>query len=163
MSGRSNFGAEWSRILNSGSLRVVLGWRDRPFYCFDLVIPAVPLASNSAENIFAGLYRHPATKRLSQSVRDLLLTAERRIQSHEVDGATGNDRLHAFVTSLNTDTSFELGHCGNHSLHLATVALVTLFDMKLANEMYTASSFLSYNGHFARLQNIVNLFVRRCK
>jgi hypothetical protein len=146
----------------SGSSRVVIGWRDRPFLCFDLVVPPVPLASNTAEHIHAGLFQHPATKPIYDAVRELRRTAERRIQSHEVDGATPNDRLHAHVTTQETDTSFEIGHCANHSQHLATVSLTTFFDMKLPSEMYTASAFLSYNGHFARLQNVVKLFVRRC-
>jgi hypothetical protein len=42
------------------SCRVVISWGTKvPTFCFDVICPPVPLMQNSADDIHAGLIRHP--------------------------------------------------------------------------------------------------------
>ena len=44
-----------------GSHRVVLAWEPKfriPYLVLDVVVPPVPLISNSAENLYAGMFEH---------------------------------------------------------------------------------------------------------
>ena len=92
--------------------------------CFDLVVPAVVLLSNSSENLFAGMFLHTATRPLAEKIAILLTLATLSIFLCEADGATGNDKLFAYLASKDCNkiphqVMCELHWCANHSHHLA--------------------------------------------
>ena len=76
------------------SMRVIVKWEGWPAVCADLVCPPVAVTSSSAAHLHSALWRHPVIADLIEDLRVLQDEAEYSFESHEVDGASGNDKLH---------------------------------------------------------------------
>jgi len=142
------------------SLRLCISWqRGRPMLCLDIVMPCVPLPTNSSANIYAATFRHPSLKGIHETVKELLALAEFAFLTNEADGALGNDRYHAWVKQDDRvtapETMVEYHPCSNHGQHLVSASLMSSFNCKMASSLYCSSMFFAYNGHFVRLVRVV--------
>ena len=78
--------------------------------------------------------------------------------NHEVDGASGNDKLHFFIAEPKEKTEFiSKVWCGNHAEHLITGSVLLLLSIRLLNDLFSASNFLRDNGHWLRLFKAVDI------
>ena len=150
------------------AVRVVLSWPEEfnvPVLAVDLVVPPVPLLSPNAENLYAGTYKHPALKETHELLTCLIAQGKMTCLLHECDGATGNDRLMAYVSKcpriVPQGCVTEFHWCGNHNHHLISTAVVTSTKANLVATVYKSSMFLSQNNHFLRLQRAVSTTVAK--
>ena len=74
----------------------------------EVLLPPVPLISNKAEHIFAGLTKHPLTAPIVAQVERILRAAKVSARISETDGHPANDRLHAFLKHKAEEWAF--GH-----------------------------------------------------
>ena len=143
------------------SLRVIVSWESWPSVCADLVCPPVAVTSPSAANLHSALWRHPVIADLIKDLRILQQAAAFSFETHEVDGASGNDKLHWYV-ALNEmparTMTFKL-RCANHSEHLITGSLINLQSLDYLANMFATTKFLNVNGHFLRLLQSASKFV----
>ena len=126
------------------------------FLSWEPVIPAVPLLSNSAANIAAGLEAHSVTAPVHQFALHLQGLCGFWFDLAESDGATANEK---FVAVRFQDQA--TGHliCCNHGNHLAEVAVVSVASQRDArsesksvlNDVYASALFLRMHGHLLRL------------
>ena len=126
------------------------------FLSWEPVIPAVPLLSNSAANIAAGLEAHSLTAPVHQFAVHLQGLCGFWFDLAESDGATSNEK---FVASRFQDKS--TGHliCCNHGNHIAEVAVVSVASERdgrsesksVLNDVYASALFLRMHGHLLRL------------
>ena len=70
-----------------------MGWVNGVKLYHEIVMPPVPLVSNSSNNIYNGLFSHPMTARIIALVQQLLLGASTRLWMHETDGHLANEKL----------------------------------------------------------------------
>ena len=154
--------ANWQVLV--ARFRFVWGWHTRQasssdahaFLSWEPVVPAVPLLSNSAANIAAGLEAHSVTAPLHQFSLHLQRLCGVWFDLAESDGATANER---FVAARYQDDA--TGHliCCNHGNHLGEVAVVTVAGQRSAgvdgrsilNDVYASALFLRMHGHMLRL------------
>lgn len=143
--------------------RITLTW------CFggaifhtEFIMPPVPLISNKAEHIFAGLFQHHFNKEIQELVRFVLQRASLiGTQIHETDGHPANDRLHFHLMNQETQAARdefrmpvaqEQIHCTNHCTNLIIVHLVTVIVREnVLNNIYCFVMFLRMGGHFLRI------------
>jgi hypothetical protein len=141
------------------SIRLVIQWPDRPILVLDVICPPCPLLTNSSTNILAALENHPILKDTVQAIYDIRSTATlMKAMTNEFDGASGNDKLHAAMSTVfagEDGCCYERLLCGNHQQHLVSLSVLALLDIKLTTSVLSASSFLSGSGHWARLVNLV--------
>jgi hypothetical protein len=139
------------------SMRLVIEWKDKPILVLDVVSPPCPLLTPSASNINSALRGHPLLSESVAAVGELLRTAtEHHISRSEFDGASGNDKLHAAVSSHpmfldDSGTVFEALLCCNHQQHLVSLSILSMLNMEITNLVLASSSFLTANGHWSRL------------
>ena len=148
MVSRFRFAWGWSRTSN---------WRC-PADCpssvtWEPIIPAVPLQSTSAADIFAGLEKHTVTAEVHQFSEQLSKISRFWFQLEESDGATSNEKMIAAVGQQD-----HVGHllCCNHANHIAEMAVVHVAALhprvNLINDLYATALFLRMQGNMLRLK-----------
>ena len=70
-----------------------MGWVHGVKLYHEIVMPPVPLVSNSSNNIYNGLFSHPMTAPIIALVEKLLNAASARLWMHETDGHLANEKL----------------------------------------------------------------------
>ena len=108
----------------------------------ELVTPPGLVRTPSAANIFDALFGYPFTGTLQTMFRKLLSLAKIKLVVDECDAASGNDKLHAFVMTLDllgTDDSVlqvlkEQFLCGLHQ-NLVVTSLIQCLGADLVSSM----------------------------
>ena len=151
-----------------GNVRLVLAWSKHPkapLLCFDLVQPPVPLVGNASPHLYAAMFSHPMLKPIHEVLREILSCALHKGIMWECDGASGNDKLHAFVSQCDQHIVEgllqELHLCSNHQHHISTLLLVDAFKLDLLNANYAATIFLGSNGHWLRARSSIKPWVEK--
>ena len=128
-------------------------------YFMDFVVPPIPLLSTSAKCIYSAMSEHPSLKSANRLCDAILKKATWAFRFQEPDGATGNDKCHAFTAQLMKSLSILDGClvCSNHSNQLAvgTVMIAGGWYEGVAypvlNNLYRMSLYLRMGQHFVRL------------
>lgn len=90
---------------------------------FEVAVPPLPLLATRAEDLAGAFQQHPAmsdVNRFKKSLFEVVREAGgRTFDLREADGATSNDRFHAWTTTRSAQDSYtELLLCGNHGNQL---------------------------------------------
>lgn len=145
-------------------------WGER-VYNIELIMPPVPLASNSADCILDGLRCHPLTRGLWEMRRKILDSATvAAVEVHECDGHPANERLSAHLRAVARQEA--QGHdrqpiacqrlnCGNHAANLVVChMLIIVNDSALINNMFCCCKFIRMGGHFLRIVAAAQYLIR---
>lgn len=119
-------------------------------------MPPVLLISDSASNLYYGMFNHPffaGTQRILQAIRE---TAAKHMTLFELDGATGNERLfNYFLSSHVPGELIDMIKCRNHQSNLIEGSLVvasSLPSRNLLSMFYSLTHFLRNSGQWLRLK-----------
>ena len=145
-------------------LNVAWGWFDTE--CtggFECVIPPVPVASTSADAMFAAWHCHPAVADFFSFRRDILSLAKvLNIDLSVADNAASNGRLFAHELNIMAGVLHENVTCRNHANHLIQGMLIGgVFGVKFMNDHFASALLLRMESHFIRLCATVGRFVQR--
>ena len=130
----------------------------------EVVMPPIPLPSNSATCILQGLQNLPMASPILGFVDEILKTAARTVWLHETDGHLANEKVHYHLLSerqtpegRNPPRFMDQLLCQNHQAQLVIVAAVDALIKteatggRMIPNLYASTLFLRMGGHFVRL------------
>ena len=145
--------------------KATLSWgfdNDGRVFHTEFILPPVPLTSNKAEHIYAGLFHHHFNCKVQALIKSTLRKATlAAAELHETDGHPANDRLHYHLLNSEVASSKEecrhpvmneQVHCWNHTTNLVIVHLMNVvIGVAVLNNLYCLVMFLRMGGHFLRV------------
>jgi hypothetical protein len=140
---------------------IAVGWTMGIKLYREFIMPPVPLASNSSNHVYHGLFNSPLMKPLHSIVDRILKSAEVSCIINEADGHLGNEKLHFHKYALENAKPkpclMEFALCQNHQTNLVVCDAVSNSRStpgtggKLLQNLYCTTMFLKMGGHFTRL------------
>ena len=128
---------------------------------FDLVVPAIPLVSTSSSCIFFGLYRTHAGRQFVMLCDTIEPLSDITIYNYRADGASGNDKLVAFLTSQSYVTFVAFDVCSLHSCKLIESTAIAVVGLKVLNCIYATALFLRMGSYFMRMLMVLQQLIAR--
>ena len=127
-------------------------------------MPPILLISDSADNLFYGMARHPFFESSNRFLEAIRATAQQDMTLFELDGATGNERLyHYFLTVKRPGPLIELVKCRNHQTNLVEGGLILASSPpghNLLSLLFSFTHFIRTGGHWVRLKQAVRDWVK---
>ena len=148
-----------------------IGWKEGVKIYHEMVMPPVPLVSNSCNNIWNGIFRHPLLSPITSLVFRLMLACNLRLCTFESDGHLANEKLTSFQVMkemekpVGDQVLMDTVLCQNHQCNLAVVHLVnsagTGSEGKVLPNMYCCALFLRMGCHYVRLQASIQVLIHK--
>lgn len=141
---------------------------------FDPAIPPMPVLSVATRHLYSALEKHPSLAEAVNFRKRLFEKSRVAFECHEEDGATANDKYHAWKAQnpVAAHASCSLLKCGNHGNQLIEGHMVAMggkapradeANFDLLSDLYAATLFLRMGGHFVRLLSSSGVFARRLR
>lgn len=130
----------------------------------ECIVPPLPLLSNSASHLHAGLLDHPLMKPMQQFRAFLMQMAPMFFMWFEADAHPANNVMQAAwrlrdEASCGVQSFGGLVQCMNHQTNLALVGAADLIGVSTISAMHSAVRFFKMSGHYLRLVASVRSFV----
>ena len=148
-----------------------IGWKDGVKIYHEMVMPPVPLVSNSSNNIWNGVFRHPLLTPITSLVFRMLSACSLRLCVFETDGHLANEKLTSFQVAKEMEKPIEKQVltdtmlCQNHQCNLSVVHVVNATAVgpegKLLPNMFCCTLFLRMGCHYVRLQASIQVLVQK--
>lgn len=120
------------------------------------VMPPILLVSDSAENLFYGMFNHPFFVGIRSVLQAIRETASDHVTLFELDGATGNERLFNYFLSIGSPGKLiDMIKCRNHQTNLIEGTLLMASNLPSRNMLsmfFSLTHFLRNGGQFVRLK-----------
>jgi len=135
---------------------VTLGWHGhRQPVTVELVVPPGYVQTPSSASLFHALFGGPFTGPVQAALRRMLGAAKIPMILDECDAASGNDKMHAFLLSLDPPGVLrEQLLCGLHQTHLVVTSTIQALGTEIVSRMYSTSLALRTHGYFLRLHAV---------